>query len=123
MVFKYVKVVDASNACVVGVGNDGAFYEAQGFERRNVEQAWDGSWYLEGHVPQKPAAAAAGEIRAERDRRLSASDWTQMADNPLTEDECLLWRQYRQALRDMPQQEGFPENIVWPEKPSGGMSG
>lgn len=122
MVLKYAKVVDTAKACIVGLGNDEAFYEALGFERCNVEQAWDGSWYLVGHVPQKPVTAAE-DVRAERDRRLSASDWTQMADTPLPAEECLLWRQYRQALRDLPRQAGFPESVVWPEKPSESVSG
>jgi hypothetical protein len=56
----------------------------------------------------------ADQVRAERDRLLAASDWTQVADAPIDQ---AAWAEYRQALRDVPEQEGFPENVVWPTKP------
>jgi hypothetical protein len=56
----------------------------------------------------------AKQVRTERDRLLSASDWTQVADAPVDQ---AAWAEYRQALRDVPEQEGFPENVVWPTKP------
>lgn len=58
----------------------------------------------------------AAQVRMERNNLLRETDWTQLADVPqATKD---LWDDYRQALRDVPQQEGFPHEIVWPEKPS-----
>lgn len=54
-------------------------------------------------------------MRQRRDRLLAASDWTQVADAPV---DAAAWATYRQALRDVPQQEGFPDNIEWPEMPS-----
>ena len=54
-------------------------------------------------------------IRQQRNSLLSQSDWTQNADIP--ESVKILWQPYRQALRDIPQQEGFPENIIWPVAP------
>ena len=54
--------------------------------------------------------------RQNRDQLISDTDWTQASDIPQsTKDK---WAIYRQLLRDVPQQEGFPFNIVWPEKPS-----
>ena len=53
-------------------------------------------------------------IRAERDRRLAATDWIQLPDVPLTTKEA--WAVYRQALRDITKQ-ADPFNIVWPELP------
>jgi hypothetical protein len=53
--------------------------------------------------------------RLRRDKLLSASDWTQVADAPVDQ---AAWAAYRQALRDVPQQEGFPDNITWPEAPA-----
>ena len=41
-------------------------------------------------------------LRAERNRLLAASDWTQMPDSPLTDEQRAAWAQYRQALRDAP---------------------
>lgn len=53
-------------------------------------------------------------VRAERDKRLQASDWTQLPDVPLATKEA--WAIYRQALRDVTLQPD-PFNIVWPEQP------
>lgn len=62
----------------------------------------------------------AAEVRAQRDSLLAACDWTQMPDSPLSEKEKAAYQAYRQALRDVPQQEGFPETISWPEEPKTG---
>jgi predicted metal-binding protein len=64
------------------------------------------------YVPTQEEKAAA--IRAERDALLIATDWTQLPDVP--EDTRSAWAEYRQALRDVPEQKGFPENVVWPTK-------
>lgn len=56
-------------------------------------------------------------IRRERDRLLSESDWTQLADVPLTNGQKELWGIYRQALRDIPQNFSDPSNVVWPTEP------
>lgn len=60
----------------------------------------------------------ASAVRAERDRLLTACDWTQLADSPLDAASMALWQNYRQALRDIPQQAGFPDSVEWPEKPA-----
>lgn len=54
------------------------------------------------------------EVRAERDALLSASDWTQVADAPV---DSAAWAVYRQALRDIPEQAGFPYNVTYPVTP------
>lgn len=51
-------------------------------------------------------------VRSERDRLLRDSDWTQAKDIP--DHISSVWQPYRQQLRDVPQQEGFPFNVVWP---------
>ena len=58
--------------------------------------------------------ALAARVREERDALLAASDWTQMLDAPVDQ---AAWATYRQALRDVPAQNGFPESIVWPVAP------
>jgi hypothetical protein len=58
--------------------------------------------------------------QALRDRRnmlLSESDWTQVADSPLNQQDRDAWKKYRQELRDMPETMLDPENVVWPIKP------
>lgn len=64
--------------------------------------------------PAKAQAKQEQEVRAERDRLLTSSDWTQVADAPVDQ---AAWAAYRQALRDVSQQAGFPHNVTWPAKP------
>ena len=61
---------------------------------------------------------ASTSVREERNRRLAVCDWTQLTDQPLSESDQNAWRVYRQNLRDIPKQSGFPWNITWPETPS-----
>ena len=56
---------------------------------------------------------AAAEVRTERDAKLSATDWTASTDVTMTAEMTT----YRQALRDVPAQAGFPNTIDWPEAP------
>ena len=53
-------------------------------------------------------------IRADRDKLLVNTDWTQVADSPV---DLVSWGIYREALRNIPNQEGFPFNVEWPQKP------
>lgn len=57
------------------------------------------------------------QIRNLRDLKLQQSDWTQLADFPYTEATKSAWATYRLALRELPQQSGFPEVLVWPVAP------
>jgi len=59
-------------------------------------------------------ATQANAIRAERDRKLAECDWTQLADSTANK---AAWAIYRQALRDVPAQTGFPWTVTWPETP------
>jgi len=63
---------------------------------------------------QKLLDIQADEARTQRDALLSESDWTQVSDAPVDQ---AAWAEYRQALRDLPQQAGFPTEITWPQKP------
>jgi hypothetical protein len=56
-------------------------------------------------------------VRAERNSKLAACDWTQLYDSPLSADDKLAWALYREALRMVPQQDGFPWTINWPPEP------
>lgn len=60
-------------------------------------------------------AIKAGEVRAKRDALLAASDWSQLPDAPPALRAA--WAAYRQALRDVPQQPGFPSSVTWPSPP------
>lgn len=56
-------------------------------------------------------------VKARRNDLLRLSDWTQLADVSLTGDQIASWTVYRQALRDISLQVGYPESIVWPLPP------
>lgn len=56
---------------------------------------WNNGWQLDTDMIQK-------ELRIRRTLLLSKSDWTQAADSPLSEQDKQAWREYRQALRDLP---------------------
>jgi hypothetical protein len=98
-----------------------------------IEQAQDGKWYTkyvlgpvfadiegktaaeqEAEYKARKDAEQASAVRQTRNQRLSQSDWTQLEDS--TADKAA-WATYRQALRDMSEQEGFPWTIQWPEQP------
>ena len=79
--------------------------------RPGVGWSWDGSAF----APPPPPPATWDSIRAERDRLLAASDWTQVADAPV---DAAVWAVYRQALRDVPQDYATPDEVVWPIPPA-----
>jgi hypothetical protein len=54
------------------------------------------------------------KVRAERNRKLSETDWTQLSDSTADKE---AWANYRRALRDVPTQEGFPRQVDWPSYP------
>jgi len=58
----------------------------------------------------------AQSVRYARDQLLLASDFTQLPDAPSTID-GIAWQTYRQLLREIPDQSGFPTNVIWPESP------
>ena len=73
---------------------------------------------MDAHAAAYAAGAdsrKAAEVRAERNTKLSATDWTQAADVPQAVKDSYV--SYRQALRDVPNQSGFPNEIVWPDAP------
>ena len=59
----------------------------------------------------------AESMRLKRDKLLDASDYYVMPDYPATEEGFALVVEYRQALRDITEQDGFPNEIIWPKLP------
>ena len=72
-----------------------------------------GNWTTVYSVERLPKDQAAENIRAERNRLLAETDWMALSDNTMTQ----AWADYRQALRDLTAQEGFPYSVEWPTKP------
>ena len=71
--------------------------------------------HKEWQIAQPTKTQRAEVVRFERNAKLTASDWTQVAAAPVDQ---AAWAAYRQALRDVPQQSSFPTDIVWPTKPA-----
>lgn len=79
-------------------------------------QAQEGEVVREGETPLPPRQIELEEVvRASRNQKLLGSDWTQVADAPVNRE---LWAEYRQALRDITTQKGFPKNVIWPTPPN-----
>jgi hypothetical protein len=80
-------------------------------------QSWIQQWAVEALSQDEINANTAQQavaVRADRNARLAATDWTQIADS--TADKPA-WAAYRQALRDVPAQAGFPQSVTWPQEP------
>lgn len=81
----------------------------------------NGAWTVTKSVVAKDqaqidneTAQKAADVRQTRDQLLSATDWTQVADAPV---DSAVWSVYRQSLRDVPSQAGFPWEVTWPTQP------
>jgi hypothetical protein len=109
----------------------------QNSQRSGVEQI-DGKWYtkyvlgpvfsdttddtgnvttaIQHETAYKAAkdAEQAKSMREQRSTKLADCDWTQVADSPVDKT---VWATYRQALRDITAQSGFPWSVIWPDAP------
>lgn len=90
-----------------------------GIERPYTEEAYQKALAeaYNGEVTVEEVAQTEEEIRSQRDRLLADTDWTQVLDAPISAESREAFRVYRQALRDITEQEGFPADVVWPEMP------
>lgn len=68
-------------------------------------------------IDAKETAEAWDMLRSTRDGMLSASDWTQSPDSPLSDAKKSEWATYRQQLRDLPSTTTDPSSPSWPQKP------
>lgn len=75
------------------------------------------TWLMNWVVTQIPDEEQATKVRQQRTDILRECDWTQLPDAALTDAQKLQWRTYRQALRDISTQAGFPWDVQWPEAP------
>ena len=79
--------------------------------------SWIQQWSVESLSQEEINAmtdAQASAIRNDRNARLAACDWTQLADAP---GDGAGWAAYRKDLRDIPSQVGFPWDVIWPVEP------
>ena len=109
---KYAKIINnETKQCEVGLGTNTAFYKSIGMSEMEVEQAYDGSWYLKGYAPEKPVEEKEAEVRAVRNQYLEQTDKYMIADYPITDEERELYKQYRTYLRDYTLSENWWESI------------
>lgn len=93
----------------------------QTVERQDAPVLESGRWRLAYTVRDMTNEEAAqlteakkNEVRAERNRLIAESDWTQVADAPVDK---AAWAAYRQVLRNITSQPGFPFEVQWPDTP------
>jgi hypothetical protein len=102
--------------------------DAERVEYSNVQKYGDPIFTIKGDVVERrypvvnktaeemesDTAFKAYTVRSTRDQKLKESDWTQLEDAGVDKD---AWVVYRKALRDIPKQDGYPWNVVWPNTP------
>jgi hypothetical protein len=113
-------VLEALGADVVFEGPQAQPTRYQTAFRDGVEQI-NGKWYTKYSVADMDAEAIAAKdaeqakaMRQQRTEKLKDTDWTQVADAPVDK---AAWAAYRQELRDITAQAGFPWNVTWPTQP------
>ena len=82
-------------------------------------EKWVQHWSItdvDAETLQERQDQKAASIRDGRDKLLQECDWSQSRD--ISDEIALLWQPYRQQLRDITTQSGFPFEIVWPTKPA-----
>jgi hypothetical protein len=114
------EVAEALGVDVVLEGPQASATRYQTAYRDGVQQI-DGVWYTKYSVADMDAdtmkakdAEQAKAVRGQRTVKLAESDWTQVTDAPVN---SALWATYRQALRNVPAQSGFPWEVTWPTQP------
>jgi hypothetical protein len=124
---RFVSFVDSQNQEVLDMNTpEGSVF---------VDGNYDINYYLDQGVvvkqPDQPSTLhmfdfqtktwiySSSAIKGKRARLLEQSDWTDTLSSKtrLGDDVYSQWQIYRQALRDIPQQSGYPQNVVWPTPP------
>lgn len=105
---KYAKIVnEETKLCDVGIGSNNEFYKSIGMEVMDVEQAYDGQWYIVGYAPKKPESMIIQERIDELKQKLADADyWGQKyLDGEYTEEE---WQEkvkqrklWREEIREL----------------------
>ena len=81
-------------------------------KKPNYEYIWDGSeWVIDESL-------IAVKTKSARNALLQESDWTDTVSAQTRLKNWQQWQDYRQALRDIPSQTGYPTDIVWPTPPT-----
>ena len=101
---------------IEGIANDSTQYINNG-QIVNMPPKPDGAAYFDYDTKQwvKDFPAQESIVKNQRNILLSESDWTQLPDVQIQTKQA--WATYRQELRDVTSQSGYPFNVIWPTKP------
>lgn len=108
-------ILDKDNVVINIAKADPEFAQSQGWIVTDVAKI--GQIYQDGQFIDPPVdlSKLEEEVRAKRNQLLAESDWTQVADAPVDQT---AWAAYRQELRDITEQAGFPTDVIWPVAPN-----
>jgi hypothetical protein len=108
---KYAKIIDNKTKEVqIGVGCPDEYYIEIGMTLMDVEQAYNGAWYVLGYAPAKPEPTEdemKESVRSVRNGYLKDTDFTQLNDAPFTTEEKAQYAGYREYLR------GYTDTADW----------
>lgn len=76
-----------------------------------------GDYYEAVPIPEPTEEELARIVRGNRDAKLSETDYLVVPDYPISEENLAEVKAYRQALRDITEQTGFPKDVIWPDVP------
>ena len=103
----------------------GPIFGLHGIKDRLGDLSWLGLKYsdmgwleVEGELPPMPEEATPSELMWEKAKaQLRETDWLMLLDAPITVEKRAEWKKYRQQLRAIRDQKGFPDNVIWPSEP------
>ena len=113
------KLLDAFNTDIVFEGPQRQGPEPYSYTYRDGVECINGKWFTKYSIRERDKAPIDKQheenIRRQRDTFIKESDWRAVSDRELEPE----WKEYRQALRDITKQEGFPHDVKWPTDPDG----
>lgn len=109
---KFAKIENEETKEVsVGVGTNAKFYKSIGMTEMDVEQAYNGQWYVKGYAPKEPETEIQIRVREIRDNALEQTDKYMIVDFPISDEDRETMKQYRQYLREYTKQKDWWESL------------
>ena len=121
---KYAKIInEETKVCEVGLGTNSKFYQSIGMSEMDVEQAWDGAWYVVGHTPEEPKktikeqnedirAIRAARYQSEVDILMAEYNRKKLFDLFSTEEEETLKEQILTKVAEIKEQNPYQQNEI-----------
>lgn len=101
----YAKIInEKTKLCEVGFGTNSQFYKSIGMVEMEIEQAYNGNYYVKGYCPDKPQELKENDIRQVRNKYLEETDkMVSVPDYPIDNEAKQKYIEYRKYLRDYPE--------------------